>query len=135
MASEAPRSFELPGSVWLGDRLSNGAPPPGFSDKADITRNVLLADIAGGEHDLEIGSRTLCYFGQFDSAHAGHADISKQDLDFGMSLEQLQGLVTVVGVEHRTAEGFHDAHRRRTGLGMSSTTRTATLLNGMVQNS
>jgi hypothetical protein len=34
-----------------------------------------------------------------------------------MSLEQLEGLVTVVGVEHRAAEGLHDAHRGGAGLG------------------
>src|SRR3954454_8361731 len=111
MASEAHRAVEPPGSVWPGDRLSDGVHPPRLWHKGDVGWHVPRADIAGGEHDAQIRPQTLCGLSQFGPAHAGHTHIREQHLDLGMSLEQLEGLVTVVGVEHLTAEVFHDADR------------------------
>src|SRR3954463_6507397 len=106
---EARRAAEPTRSVGLGDCLSDGVHPPGLRDKGDVGWYVLRADIAGGEHDLQIRPQTLRRFGQFGSAHAGHTDIREQNLDLGVGLEQLEGVVTVVGVEHLTAEVLHDA--------------------------
>src|SRR5215207_7867632 len=114
---EARRAAEPTRSVGLGDCLSDGVHPPGLRDKGDVGWYVLRADIAGGEHDLEIRPQTLRRFGQFGSAHAGHADIREQNLDLGVGLEQLEGVVTVVGVEHLTAEVLHDADCRSADLG------------------
>src|SRR3954462_14007798 len=100
----------------LSDRLSDGVRPPGLRDKGDVGWHILLADIAGGEHDPQIGPQTLRGFGQLGSTHARHTHIGKQNLDLGMSLEQLEGLVAVVGVEHHAAEVFYDADRRGADL-------------------
>jgi len=42
--------------------------------------------------------------GQIGSTHAGHAHISEQYLNLGADLQDLQRAMTIVGVEHLTAE-------------------------------
>ena len=86
------------------------------------------ANIAGGEHNPQIRPQPLGSLGQFGSAHARHADIRKQNPDLRMGLDQLEGLVAVVGVEHMTAEVFHDAHRGGPGLGHVLDHKTAIFL-------
>ena len=98
------------------DRFSDVVRPPGLQYEGDVGWHVLLADRAGGEHDPQIGPQMLRGLGQFDSTHAGHTHIREQDLDLGMSLEKLEGLVAVVGVEHCAAEAFDDADRRGADL-------------------
>src|SRR3954462_1930653 len=51
------------------DHFSDGVRSPGLQYEGDVGWHVLLADIAGGEHDLEIGPQMLRGFGQLDSTH------------------------------------------------------------------
>ena len=65
----------------LGDRLSEIVLPPRLGNKGNVSWHVLPADVAGGEHDLEIGSQPLRDLGQFSATHAGHTHVGKQNLD------------------------------------------------------
>src|SRR4051812_33121203 len=106
-----------PRSGRVRDRLSDVLRPPGLRDEGDVGWHLRPAHIAGGEHDLEIRAQTLGCLGQFGAAHAGHAYVREQHLDLRMSPEKLQGLLTVVGVEHRTAEVLEQLDRDGADLG------------------
>jgi Pentapeptide repeats (8 copies) len=57
------------------DRLSDGVHPPRLGHKGDVSWHIPRADIAGGEHDLQIRPQTLCGLSQFGPAHARHTHI------------------------------------------------------------
>src|SRR5829696_2478428 len=63
-----------------------------------------LANVARGEHDLDIGTSLPHYLCEFGAAHARHPDVHKKQADLGLALKQRQSVVPVVGVEHCEAE-------------------------------
>ena len=85
--------------------LNEIACAPRLGHKRDVARHLVPAHIPGGEDDPEIGPEAARHLGQLGAAHARHAHISEQDLDLGMSLEDRQRTMTIVGVEHLTAAG------------------------------
>ena len=95
--------------------LRNLLHSPRFGDEIDTARYHVLADVAGGEDDFDIGAtfvRDLC---EFEAAHSRHPDIDEHQADLGTRLKQRQSVMPVVSVKHREAEILE--HVDRCGAG------------------
>src|SRR5215207_6990812 len=91
---------------------------PGLGHKGEPARHIFLTDIAGGEHNPDVGTPPSHRLGELRAAHAGHAHINEQKADLRAGLKQGQSMVPVVGVEDRKAELLEDLNRRGAGHGI-----------------
>lgn len=81
----------------------------GFTEVGFFLGGTLGADVAAGGEDGDIGGEAAEAFCEFAAAHAGHDEVSDDEVDGGIGgLEEVEGTLAVIGGEDFIAEGGED---------------------------